>query len=88
MRLLALVIILATAWLVTGTPAAGDAVDGDYGVGGFAGLQELIGVKKPVIACVNGVAALPGRTVLTRTAGASSSAIALVIDRTPPLLAA
>ncbi|MCC6164042.1 MAG: cation:proton antiporter [Acidobacteria bacterium] len=28
MRLLALVIILATAWLVTGTPAAGDAVAG------------------------------------------------------------
>lgn len=36
--------------------AAGDAVDGDYGVGGFAGLQELIEMNKPVIACVNGMA--------------------------------
>lgn len=36
--------------------AAGDAVDGDYGVGGFGGLQELIDMNKPVIACVNGMA--------------------------------
>ncbi len=36
--------------------AGGDAVDGDYGVGGFAGLQELIDMNKPVIACVNGMA--------------------------------
>lgn len=36
--------------------ASGDAVDGDYGVGGFGGLQELIGMNKPVIACVNGMA--------------------------------
>src|SRR5574337_924201 len=36
--------------------AAGDAVDGDYGVGGFAGLQELRGLNKPVIACVDGMA--------------------------------
>ncbi|MBK8457813.1 MAG: crotonobetainyl-CoA hydratase [Phyllobacteriaceae bacterium] len=36
--------------------AAGDAVDGDYGVGGFGGLQELIGMNKPVIAAVNGMA--------------------------------
>ncbi|HEV7253298.1 MAG TPA: carnitinyl-CoA dehydratase [Mesorhizobium sp.] len=36
--------------------AAGDAVDGDYGVGGFGGLQELIDLNKPVIACVNGMA--------------------------------
>ena len=36
--------------------AAGDAVDGDYGVGGFAGLQELRDLNKPVIACVNGMA--------------------------------
>jgi crotonobetainyl-CoA hydratase len=33
--------------------AAGDAVDG---VGGFAGLQELRDLNKPVIACVNGMA--------------------------------
>ena len=36
--------------------AAGDAVDGDYGVGGFGGLQQLAGLNKPVIAAVNGIA--------------------------------
>ncbi len=36
--------------------ADGDAVDGDYGVGGFAGLQELRALNKPVIASVNGMA--------------------------------
>ncbi len=36
--------------------ANGDAVDGDYGVGGFAGLQELRDLNKPVIAAVNGMA--------------------------------
>lgn len=36
--------------------AAGDAVDGDYGVGGFGGLQELRDLNKPVIAVVNGMA--------------------------------
>lgn len=35
--------------------ADGDAVDGDYGVGGFGGLQELPGLNKPVIAAVNGI---------------------------------
>lgn len=35
--------------------ADGDAVDGDYGVGGFGGLQELRGMNKPVIAAVNGI---------------------------------
>jgi len=33
----------------------GDAVDGDYGVGGFGGLQELPNLNKPVIAAVNGI---------------------------------
>ena len=36
--------------------ADGDAVDGDYGVGGFGGLQELREMNKPVIAAVNGIA--------------------------------
>ena len=36
--------------------AEGDAVDGDYGVGGFAGLQELRDLNKPVIAAVSGMA--------------------------------
>ena len=36
--------------------ADGDAVDGDYGVGGFGGLQELPQMNKPVIAAVNGIA--------------------------------
>ncbi|MFQ5565418.1 MAG: enoyl-CoA hydratase-related protein, partial [Paracoccaceae bacterium] len=35
--------------------AAGDAVDGDYGVGGFGGIQELPHLNKPIIAAVNGV---------------------------------
>ena len=35
--------------------ADGDAVDGDYGVGGFGGLQELRGLNKPVICVVNGI---------------------------------
>jgi crotonobetainyl-CoA hydratase len=34
----------------------GDAVDGDYGVGGFGGLQELPRLNKPVIAAINGIA--------------------------------
>ena len=36
--------------------AAGDAVDGDYGAGGFGGLQELPDLNKPVIAAVHGLA--------------------------------
>jgi crotonobetainyl-CoA hydratase len=36
--------------------AAGDAVDGDYGEGGFGGLQQLKGLNKPMIAAVNGMA--------------------------------
>ena len=35
--------------------AGGDAVDGDYGVGGFGGLQELPRLNKPVIAAINGI---------------------------------
>ena len=36
--------------------AAGEAVDADHGPGGFAGLTELTGLSKPVIAAVNGLA--------------------------------
>ena len=36
--------------------AAGDAVDGDYGVGGFGGIQQLPGLNKPVLAMVEGMA--------------------------------
>ena len=36
--------------------AGGDPVDGDYGVGGFGGLQELPDLNKPVIAAVHGLA--------------------------------
>ena len=35
--------------------AGGDAVDGDYGIGGFGGLQELGHLDKPVIAAINGI---------------------------------
>jgi crotonobetainyl-CoA hydratase len=35
--------------------AGGDAVDGNYGKGGFGGLQELRGLNKPVIAAINGI---------------------------------
>jgi len=35
--------------------AAGDAVDGDYGIGGFGGLQELRHLNKPIICAVNGI---------------------------------
>lgn len=36
--------------------AEGEAYDSDYGVGGWAGLAELPGLHKPVIAAVNGMA--------------------------------
>ena len=35
--------------------AGGEAVDGDYGKGGFGGLQEVRGLNKPVIAAINGI---------------------------------
>ncbi|HMB77569.1 MAG TPA: carnitinyl-CoA dehydratase [Kiloniellaceae bacterium] len=37
--------------------AEGEAVDADFGPGGFAGLTELFKLQKPVIAAVNGLAA-------------------------------
>jgi crotonobetainyl-CoA hydratase len=36
--------------------AGGDPVDGDYGVGGFGGLQQLPNLNKPVIAAAHGLA--------------------------------
>lgn len=36
--------------------AAGEAVDANHGPGGFAGLTELFGRTKPIIAAVNGLA--------------------------------
>src|SRR6056300_1945077 len=36
--------------------ADGDAVDGDYGMGGFGGIQEMPHLNEPVIAAVNGIA--------------------------------
>ncbi len=35
--------------------AGGEEVDGDYGIGGFGGMQELEDFNKPVIAAINGI---------------------------------
>jgi crotonobetainyl-CoA hydratase len=35
--------------------SGGEEVDGDYGVGGFGGIQELENFNKPVICAVNGI---------------------------------
>ncbi len=35
--------------------ASGEEVDGDYGIGGFGGIQELEKFNKPVIAAINGI---------------------------------
>lgn len=45
----------SAGWDLKGA-AAGEPPDADYGIGGFAGLQELPGLNKPVIAAVNGMA--------------------------------
>ena len=42
-------------WWDLKAAADGDAVDGDYGIGGFGGLQELPHLNKPVICAVNGI---------------------------------
>ena len=35
--------------------ASGEEVDGDYGVGGFGGIQELEDFNKPMVCAVNGI---------------------------------
>ena len=35
--------------------ADGDAVDGDYGIGGFGGIQEQLNLNKPIICAINGI---------------------------------
>ena len=45
----------SAGWDLKGA-ADGEPPDTDYGVGGFAGLQELPDLNKPVIAAVNGMA--------------------------------
>jgi crotonobetainyl-CoA hydratase len=45
----------SAGWDLKGA-AAGEPPDADYGIGGFAGLQQLPGLNKPVIAAVNGMA--------------------------------
>jgi crotonobetainyl-CoA hydratase len=45
----------SAGWDLKATADAGEP-DWDFGVGGFAGLQQLPGLNKPVIAAVNGMA--------------------------------
>ena len=45
----------SAGWDLKGA-ASGEPPDANYGIGGFAGLQELPGLNKPVIAALNGMA--------------------------------
>ena len=46
----------SAGWDLKGAAAGSEEPDANYGVGGFGGLQELIGLDKPVIAALNGMA--------------------------------
>lgn len=46
----------SAGWDLKAAAATDQAPDTDYGIGGFGGLQELLGLNKPVIAALNGMA--------------------------------
>jgi crotonobetainyl-CoA hydratase len=46
----------SAGWDLKSVAAEGDDLDLDFGVGGWAGLQELPDLNKPVIAAINGMA--------------------------------
>ena len=45
----------SAGWDLKAVAAGDERPDQDYGIGGFAGLQELPGLNKPVIAALNGM---------------------------------
>jgi crotonobetainyl-CoA hydratase len=45
----------SAGWDLVAAAATGEAPDSDYGIGGFAGLQALPNLNKPVIAAVHGM---------------------------------
>ena len=47
--------------------AGGDDVDGDYGAGGFGGIQELPRLNKPIICAVNGICCGGGLAIALST---------------------